>query len=757
MVFRAVEGSIVQQGSVSGTDATPFAATADTRAQLVRIENPLVLLATGVATFQGAGEVVVSQEGINIVISGTPQVDSLNGLIDVVTVAGTGGNTILVGGQTITVSGFLEEFLSASGSLQSQINAVETTDVDSVNSVIGDVSIIGVGTVFVSTASPIITVSGTPDQTDVDSLNTVTGTITLVGVDGNTIITQAQTITVSGFRTEFVNASGSLQTQISAIDSSVTLQEAYDNGTGQILGVTTAKPVTISGANTENVFNAIGQAVFAGDLAEVGTEDKIVNGVSRTHRVFIHEADDFSLGIDSHGGFGTPGVRTYKSGGTHETPVATTTETALGSLASYSYDGTDYGQSARIRMVADGNHSNNNTPARIEFHTVSVGVSSYPASTNGGLRGSISAGGWDFDNHPLTDVGKITAVSGSFSHSLTVSGIPVQLKDIDEVEPSLVGTDGITIISGSNITTVDGFYAEFVSASGSLQSQIDSIDTSGGGGAGHAIIGDPFISVLSGTNTIQLIADAIVGGFGITAASGTDRVTVSVDTTVIATDTDVTSVSGHLQSQINAVEATDVDSLNALTGDIILVGAGTVFVSTAAQTITISGSTHVEKAILGTGSVTVTSGINTVTVSGNDFANLTTVSGIQYITDPTRGHKQLSVSRSNYGFARTGTATGVYLAVGAAVNANAFWVMPRQGTVTSVGGYYSAGPASKFFDLRKNGGSGIKTYTLSPGISAINDSENIDFDQGDRFHVFVSATGTAVTAPTFEIEVAWRL
>ena len=38
---------------------------------------------------------------------------------------------------------------------------------------------------------------------------------------------------------------------------------------------------------------------------------------------------------------------------------------------------------------------------------------------------------------------------------------------------ALIGTDGITIISGSSFDTVQGFQTEFVSASGSLQSQLD--------------------------------------------------------------------------------------------------------------------------------------------------------------------------------------------------------------------------------------------------------------------------------------------
>jgi len=60
---------------------------------------------------------------------------------------------------------------------------------------------------------------GIVNEPDIDSINTVTGTLTLGGADGNTIVddtlnSDTPILTVSGFRTEFVSSSGSLQTQI---------------------------------------------------------------------------------------------------------------------------------------------------------------------------------------------------------------------------------------------------------------------------------------------------------------------------------------------------------------------------------------------------------------------------------------------------------------------------------------------------------------------------------------------------------------
>jgi len=64
----------------------------------------------------------------------------------------------------------------------------------------------------------------------------------LVGADGITIVSGSSTVEIQGFRTEFTSASGSLQSSIDSIDSSVTLQEAYDNGDGTIAS-TSSKPV----------------------------------------------------------------------------------------------------------------------------------------------------------------------------------------------------------------------------------------------------------------------------------------------------------------------------------------------------------------------------------------------------------------------------------------------------------------------------------------------------------------------------------
>ncbi len=93
----------------------------------------------------------------------------------------------------------------------------------------------------------------------------------------------------------------------------------------------------------------------------------------------------------------------------------------------------------------------------------------------------------------------------------------------------------------------------------------------------------------------------------------------------IADDANLVSVSGHLQNEIDAVEAGDVDSINSLTGTVVVVGKGEVGVTVEGQNIVISGTDHatdtntdtVSDAILGGVGITVTSGVNTTTIEAH--------------------------------------------------------------------------------------------------------------------------------------------
>lgn len=247
--------------------------------------------------------------------------------------------------------------------------------------------------------------------------------------------------------------------------------------------------------------------------------------------------------------------------------------------------------------------------------------------------------------HALIGVGGITIISGS--NITTVSGFHnefilasgslqnqidgkanstevVSLINGDLVgEVFILGDDGIEIdINPPTFLTVVGFRSEFIAASGSLQNQISAIVADE---IEPAIVGDSFISVVSGSNTIHLVADAIVGGTGITVASGVNTVTISPDTTFLATVSSLVSVSGHLQSQISSIVADEI-----------------------------------EPAIIGTDGITVTSGVNTTTIAGfrTEFVNAsgslqTQINNLDsiYATDSNltsvSGHLQSQISAIN--------------------------------------------------------------------------------------------------------------
>ena len=81
------------------------------------------------------------------------------------------------------------------------------------------------------------------------------------------------------------------------------------------------------------------------------------------------------------------------------------------------------------------------------------------------------------ENDAIIGGTNVTVVSGA-------NTITINATVDDQGENAFVGADGITIISGSNTTTVSGFYTEFTSASGSLQTQIEEVSSGTGNASG---------------------------------------------------------------------------------------------------------------------------------------------------------------------------------------------------------------------------------------------------------------------------------
>lgn len=515
MTLRVVEGGVQIKGSVSGTDSTTIGLHPTRNAQRVYLENPAFVLATGVATFEGAGTVSVLIDGSLVTISGEEEVSSLNSQTGNIVIGGAGevsvvtlGNTITISGTphpadspndpdidsintvtgtltlggadgvnivddttnsdtpVLTVSGFRTEFVTTSGFLQTQIDAVEGSDVDSINSQTGAITIQGAGEVAISTAGGVITVSGTPhtppsvpNDPDIDSINTVTGTLTLQGVDGisvidDTIISDTPILTVSGFYDEFVAASGTLN---STIDSDI--------------------------------------ATHAADS-------------SAHHPRYTKQENDAITGSD--GITVVSGSNTIDVGGFRSEFVA-----ASGSLQSQ-IDTFDFDEVEPAIIGVDGI-----TVISGSSTTTVSGFRNEFLNASGTLQGSI-------DQNTAAIAQNTTLITTTSGH---LQG-QIDSIDVDEVEPAIVGEDGITVISGSNNTTVSGFRTEFVAASGSLQSQIDGIDNDvtlqdaydNGDGTISTTAGKPF--ELNGSGELV----AVTGTFGqVSAVTGTITKTLNVD------------------------------------------------------------------------------------------------------------------------------------------------------------------------------------------------------------------------------------
>ena len=140
----------------------------------------------------------------------------------------------------------------------------------------------------------------------------------------------------------------------------------------------------------------------------------------------------------------------------------------------------------------------------------------------------------------VSGVGSIT-VTDDGSGNVTISGTD-EVGEGKFIPNALVGSDGITVTSGDPTDDIAGFRGEFVNASGSLQTQIDT-------------------NITNIATNVSDIAD---------------------NTTLI------TTTSGFLQTQIDVVESSDVDSINAETGEITITGTTGINTITTANTVTLN-------------------------------------------------------------------------------------------------------------------------------------------------------------------------
>jgi len=410
------------------------------------------------------------------------------------------------------------------------------------------------------------------------------GVNALVGVDGITVISGTNVTTISGFRTEFVNASGSLAADLiihtgipdAHHEQTVINTTAFGAGVTIIGGggtsiVTSGTLITISGATASGVITdhaALDNLDF-NSSAHVGFASLIeLLSVSGSLQIQIDavEASD----VDSING-------------------------AIGDLFIVGAGEVEVTTSGQIITVSGTPHTSEGTISDAIIGGVGITVTSGTSiiTIDGHLRYTSA------ENPAIIGGTNVTVVSGV--DTITISSTA----DSGTISDALIGVDGITVISGANITTISGFRTEFVNASGTLSIEIDT-DI-----AIHAA--DPDAHHIRYTKDEN---DAILGTDGITIISGTDTITVS------GFRTEFVSASGSLQIQIdNIVIASGVTDINLTAGSITITGAGEVDVTTDGQIITVSGTPHttdtdtISDAIIAGSNISVVSGTDTITIS----------------------------------------------------------------------------------------------------------------------------------------------
>ncbi len=178
---------------------------------------------------------------------------------------------------------------------------------------------------------------------------------------------------------------------------------------------------------------------------------------------------------------------------------------------------------------------------------------------------------------------------------------------------TLTGTQNVSVSDdGNTIITITGpdlssftTTAELNAVSGTLSSEIDSDITehAADSSAHHARYTDSEAvsatdaarTSLSGSLSTEIDADMSTHTADVNAhhtrytdadaVSGTQSVRDTLQTSLC---NKIVSVSGSLQTQIDNIDV--VDSLNSLTGDLTLIGAGTISVSSVGSTVTVSGA-----------------------------------------------------------------------------------------------------------------------------------------------------------------------
>jgi hypothetical protein len=255
---------------------------------------------------------------------------------------------------------------------------------------------------------------------------------------------------------------------------------------------------------------------------------------------------------------------------------------------------------------------------------------------------ALAASGVATDTNVSTNAADIAAVQVSGSTHAVDATIHFVEANIDHTAIQNVGDNThaeidthLASLSASGVATdaqVSTNRTEFVNASGSLQTQIDAVEASDVDSV-NAVTGAVLVTGTQNTTTQtagqtititgpDLSLYAAITDTNALAASG-----VATDAQIVTNRTEFVNASGSLQTQIDAVEGSDVDSVNAVTGAVLVTGTQNVTTQTAGQTITVTGpdlSPYATTAELASASGTLSSEIDSdvAAVSGTLSAEI---------------------------------------------------------------------------------------------------------------------------------------
>ena len=532
-----------------------------------------------IANFTGLGGTLVFTSGGFVFISGAgagggTNVTSLNGLINAVTVVGTGGLTVTTQGQNVLISGDS----SISGALTATGAAIEV-QISSLSGYVGNAS---------GALQTLVNATGLQLYQDITGLSgqvaSTYATITNVTLTGVAI--EAQIASLSGFVT---GTSGFLQTEINALPTSAQLTQTGVVLEAQIAGLSGVLNTT-SGA-LQSAINTV-----SSNLTTTGqTLLSIIAGISgQDDQFFVHKT-----GIES-----ITGQKTFVSNvwfnNSLEFPVH-----FVGANANYTLTSGD------LFVAFTG--ANANATGILPSPTVYSG--SFFSLINAGTTPLQISGIIGPDTNPILsqyDTIQAYAWSGQWNY-IRETGNP-------NLTNALISLSGWAASASNLASTGSALYNDVVGLSGATNALValtGQAAWTSANGAANTISGNitqtgvTLLSVIA--NTGQSAYNLYTGLSGALAQTGStlqgqiNTLTTNLTQTGVAIETQISSlsgfttgISGYLLARIAGASA-GVSALNGISGSITLAGTGDITVIANGQTILISGDQSISGALTATG------------------------------------------------------------------------------------------------------------------------------------------------------------